>query len=327
VLDPAGGEWQCDCTSRERVCSHVVAAVIAAFAFGRGNWSNFQGGASRAVGDARSPIGEALAIGLVSVFFSFAGFWEASRIAGDVREPSRTLPRALAIGVGCLTAIYALTTAAFIYLVPASQAGNAAEFARRAGELVLGPSGPSVFAAIVLLSVVPSAMALLMMAPRVYLAMSADGLFPAVLASVSPVTAAPIRATVVLASIASIFVLLGTFEQVMAFLMCATLGFIALAAAAQLVVRRRPAGRLVFEAPGSPYTTILFVLLIVGVVALVLGILLLTRRAYRPDLGDFAFSDRSFRLIWGLPSNWSRPRDNRDTGRVRRGWWTGEPKS
>src|SRR5690349_19230571 len=28
VLDPAGGEWQCDCPSREAVCSHVVAAVI-----------------------------------------------------------------------------------------------------------------------------------------------------------------------------------------------------------------------------------------------------------------------------------------------------------
>jgi len=165
--------------------------------------------------------------------------------------------------------MYALTTAAFIYLVPVTAAGSAAEFARRAGVLMFGASGTTVLAAIVLLSVVPSAMALLMMAPRVYLAMSADGLFPAALASVSPVRQAPVRATAMLALIASLFVMLGTFEQVMALLMCATLGFIALAAAAQLVLRRRPAAGVVFRAPGSPVTTVLFVLLIAAVVALV----------------------------------------------------------
>jgi APA family basic amino acid/polyamine antiporter len=134
---------------------------------------------------------------------------------------------------------------------------------------MLGPAGPAVLAAIVLLSVVPSAMALLMMAPRVYLAMSADGLFPSALASVNPATGAPIRATAVLALVASLLVTLGTFEQVMAFLMCATLGFIALAAAAQLVVRQRPAGLAVFRAPGSPLTAMLFVVLVVGVIVIV----------------------------------------------------------
>ena len=110
---------------------------------------------------------------------------------------------------------------------------------------------------------------LLMMAPRVYLAMSADGLFPAALAALSPVTGAPISATTMLALIASLLVALGTFEQVMAFLMCATLGFIALAAAGQLVVRRRQANVALFRAPGSPYTAVLFVALLVLVVAIV----------------------------------------------------------
>jgi len=279
----------------------LAAIVVGAFAFGRGSWSNFD--AANAAHGPGQPLGQALAIGLVSVFFSFAGFWEASRIAGDVRNPSRTLPQALAIGVGCLTAIYALTTAAFIYLVPASEAEGAAQFAQRAGEMMLGPSGPMVLAAIVLLSVVPSAMALLMMAPRVYLAMSADGLFPAVLASVNTVTHAPIRATIVLASIASVFVLLGTFEQVMAFLMCATLGFIALAAAAQLVLRRRPLGRDMFVAPGSPFTAILFVLLIVGVVALVA-----VNRPFQAIVG-------SLLVLLGLPAyevrKWLKTQDSR----------------
>ena len=68
------------------------------------------------------PLGEALALGLVGVFFSFGGFWEASRIAGDVREPERTLPRALALGVVLSTLVYVVTTCAFIYLVPVGEA-------------------------------------------------------------------------------------------------------------------------------------------------------------------------------------------------------------
>ena len=85
-------------------------------------------------------LAEAIALGLVSVFFSFGGFWEASRIAGEVRDARRTLPLALAIGVTCVTVVYVATTMAFVYLVPAQQATSASEFARQAGEAMLGPA-------------------------------------------------------------------------------------------------------------------------------------------------------------------------------------------
>jgi APA family basic amino acid/polyamine antiporter len=113
-------------------------------------------------------------------------------------------------------------------------------------------------------------MALLMMAPRLYVAMSRDGLFPSALALPNPVTKAPVRATAVLAVLASLFVLIGTFEQIVSFLVCTAMGFIALAAAALIVVRRRaPDAGGGFRAPGFPVTTWLFVLLVASVVALV----------------------------------------------------------
>jgi APA family basic amino acid/polyamine antiporter len=245
----------------------LAGVVILAFAAGEGQWSNFQTAWGARV-DVR-PLAEALALGLVSVFFSFAGFWEASRIAGEVREPGRTLPRALALGVGCLTLVYVVTTCAFIYLVPPREATSAAAFASRAGVALLGAAGPPALAAVVVLSVVVSAMALIMMAPRLYLAMSQDGVFPSALAALNPVTKAPARATAVLAALASLFVLLGTFEQIVSFLVCTAMGFIALAAAALLVVRRRDPHAGAFRAPGYPLTTWIFVLLVAGVVALV----------------------------------------------------------
>ena len=77
------------------------------------------------------------------------------------------------------------------------------------------------------------------MAPRVYVAMSRDGLFPASLAATSATTGAPTRATALLAAIASLYVLSGTFEQILALFLCTALAFVALAAAGLFRIRRR----------------------------------------------------------------------------------------
>jgi APA family basic amino acid/polyamine antiporter len=245
----------------------LAAIVLVAFTIGKGSWSHLVPFAARRAGG--PPFFEALALGLVGVFFSFGGFWEASRVTGEVRSPRRTMPVALAIGVTAVTVAYVGTTVAFMYLVPAEQATGAAEFARRAGEAMLGAPGPTILAAIVVLSIAASAMALLIMAPRLYVAMSADGLFPSAMGSLNPVTKAPARATALLAFLASVFTLAGTFQQIVAFFLCSALGFIALAAAALFVVRRREPDETVFLAPGHPFSTALFMILVLIVVIIV----------------------------------------------------------
>ena len=245
----------------------LAAVVVAALTIGNGSWSHFTPFAARRPG--APPIGDALALGLVAVFYSFGGFWEASRVSGEMRDPRRQLPRALALGVTAVTAAYVVTTLAFLYLVPSEQATSASAFARRAGEAILGRAGPAAFASAVVLSVTASAMALLLMAPRLYLAMSRDGVFPSALAATHPVTKAPARATALLASFASVFVLSGTFPQIVAFFMCTTLGFIALAAAGLFVFRRRDPQTAGFQSPGYPATPALFVLFLIAVIALI----------------------------------------------------------
>jgi APA family basic amino acid/polyamine antiporter len=244
--------------------SALAAVVLAAFTVGKGSWSHFAPFAARRPGV--PAMGEALALGLVAVFYSFGGFWEASRVAGEIRDPRRQLPRALALGVAIVTLAYLLTTLAFLYLVPAEQATSASAFGRLAGRAMLGRAGPSALASVVVLSVIASVMALLLMAPRLYVAMSGDGVFPAALASIHPRTKAPARATALLAVIASLFVLTGTFSQIVALFMCTTLGFVALAATGLFVARRREPEAAVFQSPGYPATSALFVLFLLAVI-------------------------------------------------------------
>jgi APA family basic amino acid/polyamine antiporter len=245
----------------------LLAVPAVAFLAGKGSFAHFEPFVARRPG--APPLGGALAAGLVGVFFSFGGFWEASRVAGEIRDPGRTLPRALALGVGVVTLAYVATTLAFVYLVPVGQVTSAAGFARRAGEAMLGPAGSSVFAAVVVLSATASAGALLLMAPRVYLAMSRDGLFPAALAKLSNATGAPVRATALLASMATVLILSGTFQEILAFFMCPTLVFVALSASALLVFHGRGAPPPPFRCPGYPVTLVLFVLFIAVVVVII----------------------------------------------------------
>jgi APA family basic amino acid/polyamine antiporter len=244
-----------------------AVVVLLAFTSGAGSWSHFIPLAGRQPGGA--PLIEAMALSLVGVFFSFGGFWEASRMAGEVRDPARTLPSALVLGVSCVTVVYVATTMAFIYLVPVERATSATELARHAGEALLGHAGPTMLAAIVVLSAVVSLLALVIMAPRLYPAMSRDGLFPSALATVNPATQSPVRATALVAVLASAFVLAGTFRQIVAFFMCTMLTFIALAGAGLIVVRRRAPSVPPFAAPAYPLTVVLFVLLTMSVVVLI----------------------------------------------------------
>jgi basic amino acid/polyamine antiporter, APA family len=245
----------------------LLAVPAIAFAAGSGRFEHFVPFFERRPG--APPLGGALAAGLVGVFFSFGGFWEASRLAGEIRETERTLPRALALGTATVTVLYLLTTAAFIYLVPFQPAMTASEFARHAGESLFEGAGPATLAAIVVLSAAASAFALLLMAPRVYVAMSRDGLFPSAIAALSPKTSAPARATALLAAIASVYVLTGTFEQIVALFLCTALVFIALAAAGLFVLRRREGPAAGFRCPGYPATPVLFIGLLLVVVVVV----------------------------------------------------------
>src|SRR5262249_32985630 len=88
------------------------------FASARGDWAHFVPFAARP--KAAPPLVEALAGAMVAAFFSFSGWWDAAKMAGEVRDPQRTLPRALLLGVGVVTATYILIAASFLYLIPVS---------------------------------------------------------------------------------------------------------------------------------------------------------------------------------------------------------------
>lgn len=245
-----------------------VIAVLA-LALGLGDWSNFVPFVAQRPGS--DPLPGALALALVVAFFAFGGWWEISKLAGEARDPARTLPRALAIGVGTVTAVYMLTSAVFLYLVPLERVTTGETFAAQAGEALFGRAGGRVFAGIVIVAVLGSLMALLMALPRVYYAMARDGVFFKAVAAVHPRFGTPARAIALQAALASVLVVLGTFHQILSYFIFVTVLFLALTVAALFPLRHREVAGAAYRTPGYPVTPAIFLVLVAVLLVLLVG--------------------------------------------------------
>jgi APA family basic amino acid/polyamine antiporter len=238
----------------------LVFLLLWSFGFHLGSWSNFAPLVARRAHSA--PLPEALAGGLVAAFFSFGGWWDVTKLAGEVREPARTLPRALIYGVMIVTLVYILTSAIFLYLVPLDAVSSGETFAAQAGEVLFGKTGAQIFSAIVAVAVLGSLAAIIMSAPRVYFAMARDGLFFPAAASIHQRFGTPARAIVLQSLLASFLVVLGSFNQIISYFIFVVVIFIALTVAALFVLRRKPSRPTDYQTPGYPATPLVFLLLI-----------------------------------------------------------------
>ncbi|MGH7446426.1 MAG: APC family permease [Longimicrobiales bacterium] len=246
----------------------LATIVLLAIVLRRGDASNFLPFIAQRPGSDPLPLG--LAAGLVGAFFAFGGWWEVSKLAGEARDPGRTVPRALAIGVAVVTAAYIATSAAFIYLIPLEGVTSGETFAAQAGEALFGSAGGHVFATIVVVSVLGSVAALLMALPRVYYAMARDGVFFRPIAAVHPRFRTPARAIALQAVLSSMFVMAGTFDEILGYFIFVTVFFLGLTAEAVFVLRRRD-GAAPFQTPGYPVTPLIFLLLVAIMLALLGG--------------------------------------------------------
>ena len=238
----------------------LVFIVVWGFGRGLGDWSNFTPFVDQHSGS--SPLVLALAGGMVSAFFAFGGWWEVARITGEVRDPARVMPRAMSIGVCLVTLVYVMTSAVFLYLVPIERVTTGETFAAQAGEALFGRAGGDIFSTIVIFSVLGSLAGFVMVAPRAYYAMSRDGVFLKSAAALHPRFGTPTRAIALQAALASLLVLIGSFEEILAYFIFITVVFIALTVAGVFRLRRKSGGDSPFMTPAYPFTPLIFLALV-----------------------------------------------------------------
>jgi APA family basic amino acid/polyamine antiporter len=207
----------------------------------------------------------AIGTALVPVLFTYGGWQQTNFIAEEMVDPERDLPRALLLGVAIVVVAYLLANLAYLQVLgPAGLAASTAP-AADAMRAVLGPPGSGLIAAGIAVSTFGFLNLVVLVTPRVFQAMAADGVFFPRLARLHPVHRTPAAAIVLQAAWASTLALSGSFSQLVDYVAFADWVFFGLTVAGLFIYRARDRteGRLIppraFRVPGYPWTPAAFV--------------------------------------------------------------------
>ncbi len=246
----------------------LLLIVLRAILYHLGSLSNFVPFAAQRTGSL--PLGPAFAMGLIAAFYTFGGWWDVSKIAGEVKDPARTLPRALVVGTLLVSAAYIFISGVFVYLVPLQRVTSDQGFVSQAGEVLFGAAGAKLLTAAVVICVLGSLAVLTMAAPRVYYAMAKDGLFFAKVAVPHPRFGTPSRAIALQIGMSIVLVLLGSFSQILAYFMFVAVLFVGLALSTIFYFRHNDRASAEVRVPGYPFTPVFFLAIVVLLLAIML---------------------------------------------------------
>ena len=166
---------------------------------------------------ARSSILIALVIALQSVIYTYDGWAAVIYFSEEVRDGSRNIPKALVSGVLWIIAIYLAVNVVIFYVLPVSAIAGQNLALARAAQVVFGRYGDPFVRTVMVISMISGINAYHLMASRVLFAMSRDGLVSR-RASVVNRGGTPAVALWLSAAVAVLFIISGTFEQVIAVL-------------------------------------------------------------------------------------------------------------
>ena len=214
----------------------LLVFLVLGFAFGDGSWEHFAQAAERT---SSTSLPAQFAISLVFIYVGYSGWNAAVYVAEEIRDPQRTLPKALLFGTVLVAAFFLALNCLYIYANPlADMAGNLAVGAT-AADALFGPRAAGFFAAAMAASLLATVNAMSMIGPRVYYAMAQNRAFLPAAAKVHPIWHSPWIAVLAQGTCCCALIITGTFESLMYYIGFLLNLFSALSVLALIKFRKR----------------------------------------------------------------------------------------
>jgi APA family basic amino acid/polyamine antiporter len=235
----------------------ILAIVGMGFAYGGGSFANFATRYSAAQGGFAG-----FMVALIAALWASDGWNLVTTVAGEVRNPQRSLPIALIAGVATVAALYILVNAAVQYVLPAAAVAASPRPASDAMVRAMGAAGAAIVSAGVALSMLVTLNGSTMTGARVSFALARDRYFFAALAAVHPRFRTPSTAIVVQALLAmTLLMFAGSFQQLFSLTLMSEWLFYMLVTSTVFIFRHRsPDAPRPYRVWGYPFVPALFIL-------------------------------------------------------------------
>jgi basic amino acid/polyamine antiporter, APA family len=232
------------------------------------NFSNFWG-----TGDWTLAVLPVIGAAMVGSLFSADAWNNVTFAAAEVREPTKNLPRALALGTGLVCTLYVLANVAYLNILPfygdphgTDAVARGIQYAAQdrvgtaAIEVALGAGAATIMAVAILLSTFGCNNGLILSGPRAYYAMAKDRLFFQKAGNLHPVYRTPVFGLVAQAFWASVLCISGTYNELLNYVIFATIIFYLLTTVSLFRLRRtRPDLPRPVKAFGYPVLPALYI--------------------------------------------------------------------
>ena len=200
-------------------------------------------------------------VALISVLWAYDGWADLTFIAGEVKDPERTMPRALLMGTALVVVLYLLVNLAYLWVLPINEMAESTLVASDAAKKIFGAVGASIISGAVMISAFGALNGSTITGPRILYAMANDGLFFKPIAYVHPNYRTPAAAILLCAALGVGYVMSSSFEQLADAFIIGIWPFYALAVGAVFVLRRqRPDLHRPYRTVGYPLVPIIFLL-------------------------------------------------------------------
>jgi basic amino acid/polyamine antiporter, APA family len=232
----------------------IVAFIVIGFSYGRGQPISFTPQWTDVAQISSAPF----AIALVFVMYSYSGWNAATYITGELKDPKRSLPRALFGGTFIVLGLYVALNAVFLYTTPIEKMAGQIDVALVVGNHLFGEWGGRIVGGLICIGLVSSISAMMWIGPRVTMAMGED--FPLFrVFSRKSKNGVPASAILLQVVIASLLLCTQTFEAVLEFIQFSLIfcSFLAVLGVIKLRVTAPEATRP-YRAWGYPVTPLIF---------------------------------------------------------------------
>jgi APA family basic amino acid/polyamine antiporter len=234
----------------------IAAIIVGGFLYSGGSWSNLATNYAGAIGGFGG-----FMTALIAALWAYDGWNMVTNVSSEIREPQKSLPIALIVGVAIVGVLYMGVNAAVQYVMPANAIAASPRPASQAMAIAWGVFGAGLVSAGMALSMLVTLNGSSMTGARIPFALSRDGYFFHSLAKVHPKFRTPSNSLIVQAILASLLVVLGgNFQQLFSLALYPEWVFYMLAAASVFIFRHtEPDAPRPYKTWGYPIVPGLFI--------------------------------------------------------------------
>jgi len=233
----------------------IILFIAGGFLLGKGSLSHFSVELPLA-----AMFQSKFAVSLIFVSFAYSGWNAAAYLGSEIKNPSRNIPVALFAGTLLVLILYLLLNAVYIYALPAGRMSGVLEVGAMSAVSLFGKDVGNYFGGAIAIGILSALSAMILTGPRVYYAMSKDGVFFELFGRVNQKHKTPAFSIFLQATIAILFILTSSFEKLLIYIGF-TLALFAMLTVLGLMILRLKQKTLMspYQTFGYPVTPIIFI--------------------------------------------------------------------